>query len=51
MNIGLHAFCLMIAIVLFGLATFFHWLQPNENRFNLVAGGLFFYSLKEIFPE
>lgn len=39
---------LVIALVLFAIAAFFTWLRPEERRFNLVAGGLFFYALREL---
>jgi accessory gene regulator protein AgrB len=39
--------CLIISLVLFALAAFFNWWRPDENRFNLVAAGLFFYALKD----
>jgi hypothetical protein len=39
--------CLVLAIVFFGIAAFFRFVWPNENRFSLVAVGLFFFALKD----
>lgn len=45
---SLGAIFLIIALVLFAIAAFFHWFRPTENRVNLVAAGLFFYALREL---
>lgn len=53
MIISAKLICLVIAVVLFGLAAFFNWFVDDTSRisrFNLVAAGLFFFSLRELFP-
>lgn len=40
--------CLVVALVFFGIA-FFQW--PAVQRFSLVAGGLFFWVLGELFGK
>lgn len=49
MIVSLKVICLIIAVVLFFIAAFVpYW--STAPRFNLMAAGLFFYSLKDMLP-